>query len=1113
MYKNYTYKSAVPYRSVNKVLSIMKLTTVILLVTFVHVSAASLAQKISLNEKEISLKKVFKKISTQTGYSFIISGSILKQSKSVTINVEDAELRDVLDIILKDQPIEYQIQKNTIILNIPDRISSQPKIQNKDVSQEKIVGKITNETGSALVGVTVKIKSTGKGTVTDVNGTFSIHAVVGDVLVISYVGFEKTEYTIIDHLPISIFLKESKRELNAVVITALGIKRSSKSLTYNVQELENKDVTSVKDANFVNSLNGKVAGATINASSSGLGGSVRVVLRGVKSLTGNNNALYVVDGIPLPNLLQSQPDNIFARGEKSGDGISNLNPEDIESISVLTGAASAALYGSQAANGAILITTKKGTVGKTKINFSSNLTFSRPFVLPELQNEYGTSGKLSYMSYGPKLDQPSTYNVADFFQRGTNYTNALDISAGNEKNQTYFSVASLNGKGIIPNHKLNRYNFTVRNTSTLIPDKLTMDFSAMYVLQDQQNVPGQGRFQNPLLPIYLFPPSESINDVKNFERFNPTRNFNTQYWPFGDLGIDAENPYWRVNREIDQVKRERFLGTLSLKYNITPDLNLGGRIKYDNTTDMGEGKYYASTYFLFVGGNNGGYNTSKSNNKQTYADLLLTYNKIIKDFTITAILGGSVLDNKNSSLNSGGALGLIPNFFSLNNINRDKITYGETIQQQDQTRAVFASGTFGYKQKLFLDFTARRDWASGLAFTNSASIFYPSAGLSAIISEWLRMPSFINYAKVRSSYSEVGNAPQRYLSNPTYTITPGTVNTITLAPFTTLKPERTSSIEGGLDVRMFDNNLTLNLTYYYANTDNQLFTVTVPSAVGVSGYYINGGKVNNQGLEATLGITKQLGAITWEPNVTFALNRNKIKQLLPSFIDPYTGVLRNQDSIAVAGNVILTKGGTTGDIYYAGLQRDERGNYITDTNGLPLVARIPKKIGSTNPDYNVGFNNNFRFKGFNLGFLITARLGGTVVSQTQSLLDFYGVSKTSAVARNNGGIDINNNLISAKDYYAAITQSGGNALALYSYDASNVRLAEFSFGYIFPSKIFRNYINNVRLSIVARNLWMIYNKAPYDPESVASTSTFYQGYDYFNSPSQRTLGFKLNASF
>ena len=1105
----------------SKTLLVMKLTAFLLLTAALHVSASGVSQTLSLHERNISLSKLFTLIHEQSGYSFIYNNRLLKGVPRVSIHVKNASVEDVLNTCLQGQSLTFVIEDKIITveqgpLPAPD---AQP------LPPQTVKGDVRDESGKPLVGATVFLRPLKRGTQTGTDGTFAIQDVPPGVytLEISYVGYVTETRTITvsgNTLDVSLTLRQGENLLqDTVVVTALGIRRSSRSVAYNVQTLGSSDVNDVKDPSFVNSLTGKIAGATINGSASGVGGSTRVILRGVKSLTGNNNALYVVDGIPLPNLFTSQPSGTFS-GTDGGDGISNFNPDDIESISVLTGAAAAALYGSQAANGVILITTKKGIPGKTRVNFSSNATFYDPLVLPKFQNTYGTSG--SYVSWGPKLPQASSYKPSDFFQTGNNFTNAINVSTGTDKSQTYFSAAEATARGIIPNNDFSRYNFTARNTSSLFNDRLNLDVAAMYLAQDQQNVPGQGQYNNPLVPLYLFPPGDTFANIQNYEQFDPTRNFKTQYWPYGDLGFEAQNPYWIINREHFDTKRERFMGTVALKYNIAPGLNITGRFKYDNTNDVSTSKLNASTLAFLAGGPDGAYTIGTANNKQTYADVLLNYTTQFSDFRLNVTAGTSILDNKTSAFSIGGPLLTIPNFFSLTNISPGSFSASQTVQEENQTQAVFLSGTLGYRQRLFLDVSGRNDWSSALAFTNHTSIFYPSVGLSDILSDEVRLPAFLTFAKLRASLSQVGNAPSPYLSNPTYSISTNTLNTYTTKAFVTLKPELTTSFEAGLDLHFVHDQIGLSATYYNANTKDQLFTVVIPVSTGYSGYYVNAGKVRNEGVEATLGwYGGKIGALTWTPSLTFSLNRNKIIQMLPPFNDPLTGKLTSVDSVVAAGGssyeTVLAKGGTTEDMYALGLEKDANGNYATDTSGLPIVDQQHyRKVGRASPSFNLGFANGFTYKNFSLSFLINARVGGQVISATQAIMDYYGVSKTSGQARDAGGVMFNGQLVKAQSYYSVVGSSSGGssgALAQYTYSATNVRLQEISFGYTFPGGVFHNKLQNLKLALIARNLWMIYNKAPYDPESVASTGTFYQGYDYFNQPSLRNIGVHLNVSF
>lgn len=481
-----------------------------------------------------------------------------------------------------------------------------------------VKGVVRDANKEPLIGVNILVKGTHDGTITDMDGAFTLDVKMGDVLVFSYMGYATQEVTVKSKKSLEVVMKENLTDLEEVVVTALGIKKETKALAYNVQEVKSEELVRVKDANLMSSLVGKIAGVTINSASSGVGGSARVVMRGTKSISGNNNALYVVDGIPLPNLSSTQPSDLYTGMGQSGDGIATLNPDDIESMSVLTGAAAAALYGSDAANGVVMITTKKGKAGKLSLSVSNSTTFSSPFVLPEFQNTYGSeTGEFS--SWGQKLEVPSSYDPADFFQTGYNVNNSISLSTGSETNQTYFSAATVNARGIVHNNNLDRYNFSVRNSSSMLNDRLNLDLSFMYMRVNEQNMLSQGQYFNPLVPIYLFPRGDDIAKYQTFERYNASRNFKTQYWPYGDQGMMMQNPYWITERDMFNNYKDRFLTGLGLKFNITDWMNISARVKYDGTRETRTKKYYASTLTLFAGSETGAYYKDEVNTTQIYA--------------------------------------------------------------------------------------------------------------------------------------------------------------------------------------------------------------------------------------------------------------------------------------------------------------------------------------------------------------------------------------------------------------------------------------------------------------------------------------------------------------
>jgi len=982
-------------------------------------------------------------------------------------------------------------------------------------------GKVLDEKGQPLIGVSVKVKGATNGVSTDVNGAFVINAPENAVLLLSYIGYQTQEVPITGKDELTISLKPSSNTLNEVVVTALGIRRESKTLTYGVQTIGGNELTKVPDASLVNSLSGKVAGAQITRSSTGVGGSTKVVLRGNKSINGDNNALYVIDGIPMPRNNSAQIGGVFG-GQDRGDAIENLNPDDVESITVLPGSSSAALYGSQGANGVILITTKKGLAGKTTVNFSSNTTFETPFLLPKLQNTYGQTtidnGQPvvnSPFSWGSKLGSASSFDPKLFYNTGKTFINALSIQTGTQTNQTYFSFESTNSSGIIPNNKLDKYNFTVRNSSQFFKDKLTLDVSANYISQNVNNRPYQGFYYNPLVPLYLFPRGVDFNPYKNnYEVYDPVRNLKTQNWPYTISDIATQNPYWIVNRNNNQDRLNRLLGTISAKYQITDWLNIQGRLKVDRTNDTYEAQRYASTVNTLTGPK-GGYTYNPSNVTQTYADVIASLNKKLSDkFSLTANLGGSFQNTQTQGSNTDGNLLNFANVFSVSNIDYSRV-FPTQYADRRQIQSAFGTATLGYDDKIFLDLTGRNDWDSSLAFTNRDHFFYPALGLNAVLSQIFKLPEFVSFAKVRANITNVGNGSSiLYATNPTYGITNGTTNAIGAAPFATLKPENTRSYEIGLDSRFLNDNLTLTVNLYKSFSTNQIYQISVSPSTGYSSYYFNGGNLMNKGIEATLGYTGKFGALTWRPSVNFSLNRNKVLDVL-EYMDPYTGANTSLPYVNLSSDVFnlrVQKGGSYGDMYANAAQKDANGNYITDANGLPVKSSDFTRIGNYNPNFLAGFQNEFNYKNFRLSFLVDGRFGGQVVSITQAVLDQYGVSAATGKARDNGGVVVNGKKVDPQLYYTTV--GGRNAIASeYVYSATNIRLREVLFGYTLPGYLLNNKIKNIGLSVVGRNLWMIKNNAPFDPDVALSTANGLQGLDVFNLPTIRSIGFKISAQF
>lgn len=1088
-----------------------------------------------------SLGTVIKQIQAQSKYQFFYDDN-LAATHVGAVDVKDVTLTEVLEQVLKGKDIVYKVDDNVVYLS---RVNTEPTA-NAVHQQQKITGKVVDSNDEPLIGVSVLEKGTTNGTITDFDGKYTVDVSSGNaVLQFSYVGYQTVEVQVASKKVLDVVLKEDAQALEEVVVTALGIKRSEKALSYNVQQINTDAITSNKDANFVNALNGKVAGVTINASSSGVGGVSKVVMRGTKSIMQSSNALYVIDGVPMFSGSGNGGSTEFG-SQGATEPIADINPEDIESMSVLTGAAAAALYGSDAANGAIIITTKKGKEGRINITVNSNVEFNSPFVMPRFQTRYGTgsNGILNSTpdhSWGPKLTTENYFGYDpsdDYFQTGVIGTESISFSTGTEKNQTYASAAAVNSKGITPNNKYNRYNFTVRNTTSFLDDRMTLDINASYIRQNDRNMVNQGTYNNPLVGAYLFPRGNDWADVEMYERYDVARKIYTQYWPVGDASMTMQNPYWINYRNLRENKKDRYMLGASLNYKILDWLSVSGRVRLDNSNNDYTEKFYATTNGQLTGlSNRGLYGITKTQDKQLYADFLVNINKTFgEDWSLQANVGGSFTDMRSDAMTvrgpiadgsvtfEGEQVGLT-NYFVIQNLSSSKTKH---LQEgwREQTQSIFASAEVGYKSTYYLTLTGRNDWPSQLGGPKSVnkSFFYPSVGLSVVLSEL--MPNlnrdYLSYMKLRGSFASVGTAFKRYIANPRFEWdeSTGQWSVLTQYPMYNLKPERTKSFELGLNMR-FLKHFELDLTYYNAKTMNQTFNPEL-SVNKYSKIYIQTGAVRNQGVELSLNYKNTWRDFTWDTGLTYSMNKNKILTLADNAVNPETGELFSIKSLNMGGlgstRFILKEGGSMGDLYsLMDLRKDANGAIYIDENDAVHTESIKDadkyiKLGSVLPKGNLAWRNNFTWRNLNVGFMLSARLGGVVFSRTQAMLDNYGVSEVSAAARDLGYVTVNgNDRVNPESWYSEI--AGDTTVPqYYTYSATNIRLQEASIGYTIPRKILGN-ICDVRVSLVGRNLWMIYNKAPFDPETVASTDNFYQGIDYFMMPSLRNIGFNLSFKF
>lgn len=1073
---------------------------------------------ITLKKNNVDLLHIMGDIEKQSNYLFVYNKDV-NVHRSASIDVVEKPLNEVLSNLFRSSEVRFAIEGSYIVL------SSNKRAEVKSVAQAstRITGIVVSAGNEPMPGVTILVKGTTAGTITDLDGKYAIEVPSAEsVLVFSFIGYQTVEQKVGNQRIIRISMKEDIRAIDEVVVTALGIKKKEKSLTYSTQVVGGDELVRAKDPNMINSLAGKTAGVQINRSSAGLGGSVKMVIRGSRSVSGSNQPLYVIDGVPINSSANDATSttiggNNDAGNRDGGDGISNLNPDDIESMNILKGPAAAALYGSSAANGVVVITTKKGKVGRTNVTFSSNTTWENAaYGIPEFQNSYG--GVTS--SWGDPIGGSPDY-TKDFFRTGVTTINSLALSAGSEGMQTYFSYANTYGKGIIENGSLNKHNFNFRETANFFNNRLQVDANVNLMFQDVKNRPSPGGFYlNPLVGLYKFPRGgvqrgESFAYYRDqYQIMNAERNMYLQNWYTAPTSFD-QNPYWLTNRLPSNDKRYRTIANLSLSFKLNEYFTIQARGNADFVSDAYEMKMFAGTD-TSIAGTNGRYITDESHDLSVYGDVLVTYQQKFKDFSVNATLGASIKDETGKSIgfdSFGGGL-YNPNIFSAGNIDHNNGS-PSLNKYHEQEQAVFFAGQVGFKDWLFLDVTARNDWTSTLAYTKylDKGFFYPSAGLTWVMNEALKMPSWIDLGKIRGAWSKVGNGLPRYRSHPLNGVgRGGVISYNTTAPFDELKPEMTTSVETGTEWRFFGSRLEFDFTYYQTRTKNQLFSLSAPSGSKYTTYYVNAGDIKNEGVEIVLGGTPVMtNDFRWKTSINFALNRNKVIELAEGL-----GYFSFGGGGSNSYGMRLEVGGSFGDIYGRKFLRDDNGNYTYDEDGMPMPDKSDlKKIGNTSPDFNLGWQNTFTYKGFTLYFLIDGRFGGDVISLTQAELDKQGVSKVTGDARQQGGVRFDGKTIEDVARFYTIVGGRDGITENYIYNATNIRLRELSIGYTLPAKWFTSMpvVKGADVSLIGRNLFFFKNDAPYDPDGTLSVGNSLQGVDVFGMPSTRSFGFNLKVNF
>ena len=1100
---------------------ISRLTLVLLCLFFF--SSETAAQAYSLSFRDTPLREVLRGIEREGDYRFFFSDDVVDLSQRTDINISRANIEQILDVLLAPFELSYQKTENNLIIITPI------------VRQEFVVtGTVTDSDGETIPGVNIVVKGTRTGTITNTDGEFSIPAPnQSAVLIFSFIGFGAKEVVIGNRTIVNVTLEENNFRFEEVVVTALGIRRAQKALSYSVQEIKGVELSRVKNPGFVNSLAGKVAGLQVDVGAGGAGAASNVVMRGAKSLSKSNNVLYVIDGVPMYNYFTGHRTNVgYFSGQQGTEAIADINPENIERISMLSGASAAALYGYLGANGAVLITTKRGRDDRTVIRVSNNTVFSAPAMIPAIQSRYGNS-EGEFESWGEILGSGSnSFTGRDFFRTGLNVFNSVSVETGKDRNLTYLSVASLNAGGILPNNFYERYNFKIRNTAFFLNDNMVLDIAANYIMQKDRNMVTQGQYFNPLPSLYLFPRGGDFDEIRQFERHDEMTGMYSQFWEWSNQGLSLQNPYWIMHRMNRDWNRNRYILSADLQYYVTHWLNVTGRIHADNSDIRHTEKRYAGTAAIFSGPK-GHYRLENRQERQIYGDVIAnikfpSFGEDKGKFGVIGFnvnIGAAIKDLRMNNHYIGGDLDKITNWFTTENISRTNAFKINDDGLRHQTQSLFASVETGYKSLVFLTITGRNDWDSALAFSESGrkSFFYPSVGLSAIVSDMFRFPRWVSYLKARGSYTSVGMAYEPYITRERFEYNEQTnqYNMQPLYPNRNLKPELTKSFEAGLDVRLWNGAVGLDITWYRTNTLNQTFIADLPPSSFYSGVYVQGGDVQNSGVEMAVNFSGSLGAgetIKWNSSINYGFNRNVIRKLADGVINPVTGEAismpyLNKATLGSNGSpeVRLVSGGGMGDIYATReLRRDDDGKIFLNEMQLPeMVYSEYKKIGSVLPDSYLGWMNSFSWNGFAVNFLISGRFGGNVVSNTQAILDRYGVSEYSARLRDEGGVLVKGLRIPARDYLNIVAAGTGQG-AHYVYSATNVRLGEASVYYTIPVK----WDGEVSVGVFGNNLAMLYCKAPFDPELAASaTNTYYVGVDYFMMPNLRSWGIGVIVEF
>ena len=1106
----------------------------------------------------MAVKEWYKVIQEKTGYRFFYNDDIEGLDEVIVIENKIKEINEVILELKSKTSFDYKITNDNLIVVIPMGVPKQPITVN---------GRITSpDDPFGLPGVNVFIKGTTTGTITDIDGNYSIEVSDKyDVLVYSFLGFENQELPINGQSNIDVDLLSDSEALDEVVITALSISKNKESLGYSITSVDNEEISIVKQNNPINSLAGKVAGLQISSAPSGVDGSSRVVLRGISSLSSSNRPLIVVDGVPVSGGTYGSASQWG--GTDKGDALSDINPDDVESMSVLKGAGAAAVYGSRGSNGVILITTKKGKKRKgLGISFNSSYMVDNPMVYPDLQNQYGqgafgrypteVKGDMSNVvgeepwiwSWGKKMDgsmqqdwlgndiayqsQPNYFE--QFYRTGSTLINTLAFDAGSENSTFRASITQQNSKGMYPTNDMSKQTFNIHGSSKL-SEKFEMNAKVTYIHNKVNNRPYLAEDPaNAGWSLSSMPRNVVLNSVKdNAEAADGSEN-----WAWDRT---VSNPYWMMNNKKNSDEKHRVQALVSLKYDFSDKLYLMVRSGIDLTNYTAKEYVAMGSYNSYSAKYQGGMGQSFSNGYEWNSDFLLAYDTPLgEDFNLNLSLGGNHRYNNWKGIGQSGSDWKVSDFYHISNLNNFSTWESRS---EKEVLSLYGLGTISFKNYLYVDMTYRNDWSSTLPADNNSYDFY-SGNLSFLFTKAFNIHSnFFSKGKIRASVAKVGNDAGAYQTTNYYSISqsnqPYPIGGMSSQlAFEDFKPEITNSWEVGTNLSFFNNRLELDMTYYESTSKNMIMSVELAPSSGFSSQKINAGEVRNHGYEILIsGNAVNSGDFNYDLSLNFSKNINEVISL-------NEGVDRQVLLEAVTGfaYVELRKGEPYGSIYGNDYARNDAGQKLIDDYGNPVVGDY-KKLGDINPDLMGGLSNNLRYKNLNLRFLIDFQLGGEYYSESRLYQDLMGTSKKSLQGRDEWysthegllfsdpisgvipkgyieeGVNVNTGAINDIPiqpmhrnvnviYYQKIVND-------YIMDATNVRLRELSLGYTLPQKWMEStFMTKVNVSFIARNLFFFYNASgDYDPESGFNSGSIGNAFELNPMPTSRSFGFNLSMNF